>query len=115
MLAGAHGTAHAEACVVAAGHWRCADDSVLRTLLRTIHAGHHVDVQSLTVLLISPLQGQTGKYFFVVQSGTYSLKIPAKKAEKEGEADHPEQTVRPLTLCHTDFDPEHVRRESQRS
>jgi hypothetical protein len=93
VLAGAHGTAHAEACVVAAGHWRCADDSVLRTLLRTIHAGHHVDVQSLTVLLISPLQGQTGKYFFVVQTGTFALKLPAKQPEHAGDQGAPEQTV----------------------
>jgi CRP-like cAMP-binding protein len=39
-------------------------------------------------------QGQTGMYFFVVQSGTYALKVPAKPAERPGEDAHPEQTVR---------------------
>lgn len=39
-------------------------------------------------------QGQTGKYFYVVQSGTCALKVPAKPAEKPGEDAHPEQTVR---------------------
>ena len=39
------------------------------------------------------LQGQTGKYFFVAQSGTYALKLAAKPATQPGEEKHPEQTV----------------------
>ncbi len=41
------------------------------------------------------LQGQTGKFFFVVQTGTFALKIPATKSDTPGQPDHPEQTVRP--------------------
>ncbi len=43
-------------------------------------------------------QGQTGKYFFVVQSGTFALKLPAKPPVNKGEDGIPEQTVRALQL-----------------
>lgn len=46
------------------------------------------------------LQGQTGKYFFVVQSSTYALKLPAKKPDKPGEAASPEQTVCSSDILH---------------
>ena len=43
--------------------------------------------------LFGPLQGQTGKYFFVVQAGTFALKLPAKQPEHAGDQGAPEQTV----------------------
>ena len=52
--------------------------------------------------LFGPLQGQTGKYFFVVQAGTFALKLPAKQPEHAGDQGAPEQTVSSCsadTLC----------------
>lgn len=45
-----------------------------------------------------PLQGQTGKYFFVVQTGTFALKLPAKQPEHAGDQGAPEQTVSALAI-----------------
>lgn len=42
----------------------------------------------------SGVQGQTGKFFFVIQAGTFALKIPAISCAKDGQPDQPEQTVR---------------------
>ena len=44
------------------------------------------------------MQGQTGKFFFVVQAGTFALKIPAVTCAKDGQPDQPEQTVQRHSL-----------------
>lgn len=49
---------------------------------------------------ICRLQGQTGKYFFVVQTGTFALKLPAKKPEHAKDEGSPEQTVSASAFWH---------------